>query len=64
MSSKCPCGEPATTTPGLCRDCYAERLALIREFASHPHRHALRRRIEVHENLRELQFNDEEDDYT
>ena len=51
-------------TPGLCRDCYAERLALIREFASHPHRHALRRRLEVHENLRELQFNDEEDDYT
>ncbi len=63
MSSKCPCGEPATMTPGLCRDCYAERLALIREFASVRHRHALRRRIAVHENLRELQFN-EEDDYT
>ena len=61
MSSKCPCGEPATTTPGLCRDCYAERLALIREFASVRHRPALRRRIAVHE-LRELQVN-EEDDY-
>ncbi len=63
MSNKCPCGEPARTTPGLCRDCYAERLALIREFVTRRHQHALRRGIEVHENLRELQFN-EEDDYT
>ena len=63
MSSKCPCGEPATTIPGLCVDCYAERLALIRKFAGRRHRHALHRGIEVHENLRELQFN-EEDDYT
>ena len=59
MSSKCPCGEPATTTPGLCRDCWDERLALIRKFARH--RHVLRRSIEVQENLRELQFNEGED---
>ena len=63
MSNKCPCGELATKTSALCRDCYAERLALIREFASRRHRHDLRRGIEVHEDMRELQFN-EEDDYT
>ena len=56
----CPCGEPATTTPDLCPDCWAERLMLSREYAQRRLRQELRRGIESHHELAELQFKDEE----